>query len=391
MKREPLSSLVNDVDQCNPEELGRPRITYLDISSVDNGTKRFMAPQRIAVDTAPSRARQLVHADDVLVSTVRPNLNAVALVPVEFHGEIASTGFCVLRPQPKLLCPQYLFYFTQSAAFVTHLTTIATGASYPAVTDSDILDTCIPLPELSEQRGIAGRLEQADRLRRTRRYALELTDTFLPAAFLGLFGDPKKNPNEWPQHQFSAVCLKFSDGPFGSNLKSSDYRPFGVRVVRLQNIGVGEFLDDDKAFVSKEHFAALQKHACIPGDVLIGTMGDPNLRACIQPAHIPIALNKADCIQARPDPKHLNALYLQGLLNIPTTLHLVPGMVHGQTRARVSMGELARLPIPVPPLQLQQEFATLVERVERLRAVQREALRQAEHLFASLLHCAFSG
>ena len=120
-------------------------------------------------------------------------------------------------------------------------------------------------------------------------------------------------------------------------------------------------------------------------------MGDPNLRACIQPAHIPIALNKADCIQARPDPKHLNALYLQGLLNIPTTLHLVPGMVHGQTRARVSMGELARLPIPVPPLQLQQEFATLVERVERLRAVQREALRQAEHLFASLLHRAFSG
>ena len=55
------------------------------------------------------------------------------------------------------------------------------------------------------------------------------------------------------------------------------------------------------------------------------------------------------------------------------------------------MGELARLPIPVPPLQLQQEFATLVERVERLRAVQREALRQAEHLFASLLHRAFSG
>jgi type I restriction enzyme, S subunit len=120
-------------------------------------------------------------------------------------------------------------------------------------------------------------------------------------------------------------------------------------------------------------------------------MGDPNLRACIQPAHIPIALNKADCVQARPDPKQVNALYLRGLLNIPSTLHLVPGMVHGQTRARVSMGELARLPIPVPPLPLQQKFAALVERVERVRALQREAVRQAEHLFASLLDHAFSG
>jgi len=214
--------------------------------------------------------------------------------------------------------------------------------------------------------------------------------TMLPAAFLKLFGDPKQNPNGWPQKQLSSICSKFSDGPFGSNLKSSDYRSSGVRVVRLQNIGVGEFLDEDKAFVSKEHFAALQKHACIPGDVLIGTMGDPNLRACIQPAHIPIALNKADCIQARPDPKHLDALYLQGLLNIPSTLHLVPGMVHGQTRGRVSMGELAHLPLPVPSLSLQRKFAALVEQVEHLRAVQREALRQAEQLFASLLHRVFS-
>jgi len=248
----------------------------------------------------------------------------------------------------------------------------------------------VPLPNLAEQWQIARQLEQADRLRRTRRHALELTDTFLPAAFLEFFGDPQQNPNGWPQRQFSAVCSKFSDGPFGSNLKSSDYRSSGVRVVRLQNIGVGEFLDDDKAFVSKEHFAALQKHSCFPGDVLIGTMGDPNLRACIQPINIPIALNKADCIQARPNPKQLNALYLQGLLNIPSTLHLVPGMVHGQTRGRVSMGELARLPLPVPPLPLQQKFAALVEGVERLRSVQREALRHAEHLFASILHRAFS-
>jgi type I restriction enzyme S subunit len=129
MKDRPLSELVNDVDQRNPRDLGRPRITYLDISSVDNDTKRFVAPRRLPVDAAPSRARQLVRADDVLVSTVRPNLNAVSLITAEFDGEIASTGFCVLRPKPEQLCPRYLFYFTQSAKFVKRLTGIANGAS----------------------------------------------------------------------------------------------------------------------------------------------------------------------------------------------------------------------------------------------------------------------
>lgn len=184
--------------------------------------------------------------------------------------------------------------------------------------------------------------------------------------------------------------MRFADGPFGSNLKSEHYRPSGVRVIRLNNIGVGEFMDDDQAYISAEHFETLRKHECLPGDVLIGTLGDPNLRACIQPAAIKLALNKADCVQARPDPKKVNAEYLCGLLNIPSTLYLVPGMVHGQTRARVSMGELAELPIPIPPLPMQKRFAELVERHEQLRAGQREALRQADHLFQSLLHRAFS-
>jgi type I restriction enzyme S subunit len=327
--------------------------------------------------------------DDVLVTTMG-TIGRAASAPPDLGRVIFDSHLFRMRVDTSRVFPPYLCYALNSDLVASQLARMARGAIMEGLNTTILRECSIPLPEISEQQRIAGRLEQAAQLVRTRVYAIELTDRFLPAAFLELFGDPKQNPNEWPEQTFSDVCSKFSDGPFGSNLKSSDYRSSGVRVVRLQNIGVGEFLDDDKAFVAKEHFAALQKHTCVPGDVLVGTMGDPNLRACIQPTHIPIALNKADCIQARPDPKHLNALYLRCLLNIPSTLHLVPGMVHGQTRARVSMGELARLPIPVPPIQLQQEFAALVERVERLRAVQREALRQADHLFQTLLHRAFS-
>ncbi len=363
-----------------------PRL--LRITDIQNGSVDWNQVPGCRI-TPDEEAEKRLSAGDIVFARTGATTGKCFLIKHAPRAVFASY-LIRLRATDEVL-PHYLYAFFQSDRYWHQIKGAIRGAAQGGVNSTTLSSLVLPLPDLMEQRQIAGQLEEADRLCRTRRYALGLTDTFLPAAFLELFGDPKENPKKWPQQTLSAVCLKFSDGPFGSNLKSSDYRPSGVRVVRLQNIGVGEFIDDDKAFVSKEHFSSLQKHACLPGDVLIGTMGDPNLRACIQPAHIPIALNKADCIQARPDPKLLNAFYVQELLNIPSTLHLVPGMVHGQTRARVSMGELARLPIPVPPLEVQHKFAALVERVERLRAVQLEGLRQAEHLFASLLDRAFSG
>ena len=96
-------------------------------------------------------------------------------------------------------------------------------------------------------------------------------------------------------------------------------RKTAFRVIRLQNIGVGAFLDTDKVFISEQHFATLKKHECLPGDVIAGTMGDPNLRACVQPGWLRIALNKADCVQIRPDMRVCNSDYVCALLNEPDT------------------------------------------------------------------------
>jgi type I restriction enzyme S subunit len=385
MIREPLSRLVREVDQCNPRELGRLQITYLDISSVDNGTKRLKTPQHIAVDSAPSRARQLVHANDVLVSTVRPNLNAVALVPLELDKEIASTGFCVLRPQPKQLCPQYLFYFTQSKAFVTHLTTIANGASYPAVTDNDILETRIPLPELSEQQRIAWQLEQADRLVRTRHYALELADTLLPPAFLELFGDPVTNQMGWKLSPFEEVAPSRLGKMLDANQQTGKYgRPY----LRNENVQWDRF---DLTDVSVMDFDADDREEFIlsPGDLLICEGGEPGRcaiwRGELTECYFQKALHRARPVLSKAIPEYL----VQLLWSLARRGGLADH-VTSATIAHLTGEKLKLMPIPVPPITLQQQFAALVGRVECLRVVQREALRQAEHLFATLLHRAFS-
>ena len=385
-----IEQAVERATQRDPRKTGVDSIQYIDIAAIDREAKAIISPQRILVHDAPSRARQVLAASDVLVSTVRPNLNAVAFVPDAYQGAIGSTGFCVLRAKSEVLWPKYLFYYTQTRHFVSRLVDACAGAAYPAVTDADILNVEIPLRPIPEQQRLARMLDQADGLRRLRRYALELGDTLIPAVFRQMFGDPEANEMGWPRVQLRELCSHFSDGPFGSNLKTSHYSPTGVRVIRLQNVGVGTFLNDDEAYINNEHFSRLRKHECRPGDVLIGTLGDPNLRACIQPPHVPIALNKADCVQARPNPSKVDGVYLCWLLNMPATLHLLPGLVHGETRSRVSMGQLAELPLPIPPMPLQRHFASIAKRYDRLRAVQREGLRQADHLFHTLLHHTFT-
>ena len=159
-----ISNLILPVSKKNPSVFPANVFTYVDINSVDVSQKRITDPKIIPCSSAPSRARQLLQSEDILVSTVRPNLNCVAHVPRELDGAIASTGFCVLRPDNQSLNSRYLYHWVQTRAFIGDMISKATGASYPAVSDSIIHASEIPLPPLEEQRRIAAILDKADAL-----------------------------------------------------------------------------------------------------------------------------------------------------------------------------------------------------------------------------------
>jgi type I restriction enzyme, S subunit len=203
---------------------------YIDLSSVDQDTKAISDAREVACGEAPSRARQLVSSGDVLVSTVRPNLNGVARVPSELDGATASTGFCVLRPEPKKIDGSYLFQWVKSSAFVGDMVAKATGASYPAVSDRIIFESSIPLPPLSEQRRIAAILDQAETLRTQRRQALAHLDTLTQSLFLDMFGDPASNPNGLPRMKLGELI---AEGPQNGLYKSSTEYGSGTPILRI--------------------------------------------------------------------------------------------------------------------------------------------------------------
>ena len=141
------------------------KFLYVDASSIDSSQKVVFSNTEIVGSEQQHRVLNEIREGDILVSTVRPHLDVVAMVPPELDGQAASAELCVLRPNVDLVEKKYLFYFVTSQQFVSLLASKVRGESIPNVSDKDIKEINLPLPDLSEQRRIVKILDEANELR----------------------------------------------------------------------------------------------------------------------------------------------------------------------------------------------------------------------------------
>lgn len=366
----------------NPEDFSNA--IHIAPNHIEARTGRLLPYATVAADGVGS-VKNRFHAGQILYSKIRPYLAKAVLV--DFDGVCSADMY----PIETELNSRYLHRWMLTPEFTATAARRQGRNLLPKINAKELRSLPVPIPPPSIQKEIAAILDHADALRAKRRETVALLDNLAQCVFLDMFGDPAINPHEWPTCELGSLASTFSDGPFGSNLKSSHYVESGVRVIRLQNIGVGEFVDNDKAYISSDHFQSLTKHTCLPGDVLIATLGDPNVRACIQPDSIPVALNKADCVQMRVDSDTATAEYVAALLNQPSTEEMAQSLLMGQTRVRISMGRLRGLRVPNPPLSAQRNFSTRINSLKDVRRHYLKHLAELDALFASLQHRAFRG
>ena len=285
--------------------------------------------------------------------------------------------------------PQFLYYYFISRK--EKLVSLGVGGAQPNISGAILKSLYVPLPSVNEQKKIADILGKVSDLITERKQQLEKIDLLVKSRFIEMFGDPVTNPMDWNMTTIRAVSQRISDGPFGSNLKSSHYSDNGIRVIRLQNIGVSDFIDNDKVYVSLEHYETIKKYTVKAGEVVIGTLGEPNLRACILPYYIFMAINKADCVHFVPDIDKVDPLFVTEYLNQPATLELASSSIHGQTRSRISMSQVAALPIYLPPLELQYRFAKFAMQTVSLKSEFKQGLYNLELLYDALINFFFGG
>jgi type I restriction enzyme, S subunit len=167
-----------------------------------------------------------------------------------------------------------------------------------------------------------------------------------------------------------------TDGPYGSSLKTSHYRPVGARVIRLGNIASRNFVNDDVAYISQEHFNNLSKHQVIGDDILVAALGDPVGRACLAPCDLGPALVKADCFRVRLSPE-LSPHLLMLWLNSNQAHAAFSKSAHGLGRVRINLSNLRATVVPVPP---HAEQRRIVSKINSLSAKSKRARDQLNHI-----------
>ncbi|WP_195923709.1 restriction endonuclease subunit S [Clostridium tepidum] len=147
----------------NFSKYDKEKFKYIDISNVNINTGDFEY-QTLNINNAPSRARKKVNKNDIIVSTVRPNRNAVSIINVEDNELVASTGFAVLECK-RNIDNYYLFTVLKTDNAVGQLVRKTSGGLYPAISEQDILDIDIPIPSPEIQKYIGDKVRKAEGLR----------------------------------------------------------------------------------------------------------------------------------------------------------------------------------------------------------------------------------
>jgi type I restriction enzyme S subunit len=185
-----------------------------------------------------------------------------------------------------------------------------------------------------------------------------------------------------------------TDGPFGSNLKTSHYTEKGPRVIRLQNIGDGVFRDES-VHISEEHFDRLRRHEAASGDVVIAMLGETLPRACIVPSHVGPAIVKADCVRLRVHPALASARFVAYALNSQQLRTQAAALVHGVGRPRLGLKWLRTLQAPLAPRGEQHRIVEAIEsyltRLDDAVATLERVQRNLKRYRASVLKAAVEG
>ena len=169
----------------------------------------------------------------------------------------------------------------------------------------------------------------------------------------------------YPRVEIGQISEFFTDGDW---IESKDQSVLGIRLIQTGNIGFGEYLDkkENSRFISEETFERLNCTEVIPGDVLVSRLPDPVGRACIAPNLGTRQITAVDCSIIRFDPGRLLPELFVAFTKSEHYYKNIEGYLTGTTRPRISRGNLSKVQIPLPPLDIQKEIVAEIEGYQKV-------------------------
>ena len=260
---------------------------------------------------------------------------------------------------------------------------------------NDILNLKIPLPSIPDQIHIANLLSKAENLISQRKESIRLLDEYLKSTFLEMF---YSNPlaEKWSEVKFEALAAKkkgsMRSGPFGSSLLHSEFSETGdVKVLGIDNVVKNRFEWKRNRCISNEKFQELKRYQVFPNDVLISIMATLG-RTAVVPQNIPICINSKHLAAITLDLNIANPYFVSyAFYNHPSILKQMSNSVIGAIMDGLNLTIIRNINLKCPPIELQTQFAQIVEKTESLKAQYQQSLQELEQLYGSLSQRAFKG
>jgi type I restriction enzyme, S subunit len=345
---------------------------YIEIGDINIDNKKYKLKEKKSI-----KGCKLAKKNDIIISRVRPTRGAVSIINNDLIE--VSSAFSILISKNNIL-PKYLFYYiAYNINFYDYLEKLQKGSSYPSCRESDILSYKISLPSLFVQQKIVELLEKAEKTKELRKETNNLSDEYLKSVFNEMFGDKDKFINK----NIGEVCNVLSGST--PSTKKEEYWNGNIDWVTPAELEDG---DNYYYFLSKRKItkAGLDSASTLfPKNTVMLTTRAPIGKVAIAGKEMCTNQGFKNMICK----KELNHIYMYCWLLFNKKYLNFLGV--GATFKEISKRIVEKIKIPIPPLELQEKFARIVEKVEEIKRKQEESSLETENLFYALMQKAFKG
>ena len=352
---------------------------YSWVSIADLGTyQKYVGATKEEISEVAVRESGIksVPANTVIMS-FKLSLGKTAITKEEVYTNEAIMAFIPTGKYDVL--PDYFYHLFTGKDWSKETNRAVMGATLNKAMLSEI---SVPVPLIDEQRKIAAVLDKVSDLIAKRRQQLDKLDELIKARFVEMFGEPHENPKHWQEDELSHHLKVIG----GYAFKSDGFTDEGIPVLRIGNINSGRFLPVNMVYWSDD--SALARYKVFPGDLvmsLTGTVGkDDYGNVCILGAdYDEYYLNQRNAklsIEAA-----LNKCYFSELLKFPRIKKRLTGISRGVRQANISNKDILTLRVPIPPIELQEQYAAFVEQTEKTKTTISESLEKLETLKKALM------
>nr|WP_321485585.1 restriction endonuclease subunit S [uncultured Draconibacterium sp.] len=324
--------------------------------------------------------------DDILIS-VRAPVGPVNINNVE---SCIGRGLSAIRVKENYSMP-YVFSFLKANEI--KIANLGVGSTFTAITQKDLRNLIIPTPDYKTQLYIAHILSKIEDLITQRKESIFLLDEYLKSVFWEMFGNNTDNDKDWNKISLIDGCVNKKDvkcGPFGTQLNKSEYQENGIPVWGIPQIN-SEFKILPKEFLTDRKAFELDDYSVIPYDIVMSRKG--NVGKCsLFPKGFPKGIIHSDVLRIRTDEKKVHPVFLLFQLKYSKKIEVqIKGVTKGAIMSGINVGLLKHIIIDKPPLELQIQFAQIVEKTEAIKAQYEQSLQELESLYGSLSQKAFRG